>query len=64
MKEGEGQGVRHHGSDSLFTSQECAKTQLQPFAISKKFPGVIPPDPLIRGGEGKGRERRGEEGRG
>jgi hypothetical protein len=54
--------VRHHGSDSLFTSPECAKTQLQAFAISKNFPGVIPPDPLIRGGEG--RERRGGEGRG
>jgi hypothetical protein len=47
---------------------KCAKTHLRASVISKIFPGVTPPDPLIkgrgRGGEGKRREGRGGEGRG
>jgi hypothetical protein len=30
----------------------------------KIFPGVIPPDPLKRGGEGRGEGREGREGKG
>jgi hypothetical protein len=37
------------------------KTHVRVSIISKNFPGVIPPDPRCRGGEG--REERGEEGR-
>ena len=53
---------------ATFITLKCIKTHLRACIVQKFFPGVIAPDPHIRGGEGRGREGEaegwGREGRG
>jgi hypothetical protein len=56
-------GVKRGAWKRLISCPKCAKTHLRASVIWKFFPGVIPPDPHSRGGEGRGGKER-EDGRG
>jgi hypothetical protein len=52
-----------HSFRMHFGGQNATKTHLRASVTSKIFPGVIPPDPIKRGGErlGRGGRKRGSE---
>jgi len=45
----------------LILCPKCSKTPLRASVIRRNFPGVIPPHPRERRGEGRGRKGRGAE---